>query len=266
MTDAAGPSRDGAPTLTVVFPAYNDAGTIASMVVAARLTARRVTDDFEIVVVNDGSVDQTGDILIELEKWIPELRVVHHASNQGYGSALRSGFARATKELVFYTDGDAQFDPRELTLLLEALTPDVDYVSGYKRHRADPALRVVLGRPYHALLRQAFGLKLRDVDCDFRLFRRSVLERLELHGTNGTFGIELLKKLEDARFRFREVPVNHYPRVWGRSQYYTLRHVLCQYVELFRLWLELSVRKTHLRPAPSSLPGVATADETNLAP
>ncbi|MGH9389112.1 MAG: glycosyltransferase family 2 protein, partial [Vicinamibacteria bacterium] len=97
--------------LSVVFPAYNDAGTIASMVVAARLAARRLADDYEIVVVNDGSADHTAEVLSELEAVFPELRVVHHPKNRGYGGALRSGFQTATKELIFYTDGDAQYDP-----------------------------------------------------------------------------------------------------------------------------------------------------------
>ncbi len=235
-------------SITALFPAYNDAGTIASVVVSARAALGRLSCDYEILVVNDGSRDHTGEVLTELEQLIPELRVIHHSVNQGYGAALRTGFAAATKDLVFYTDGDAQFDPREITRLVDALDDDggVDYVTGYRLRRADPFLRVTLGRPYHWAIRQAFGLKMRDVDCDFRLFRRNILQQVETTESNGSFCFELLKKLKDRGFRFREVPVSHHPRVYGRSQYYTPRRVVRAYIQLFELWVELVIRKSHL--------------------
>jgi glycosyltransferase involved in cell wall biosynthesis len=248
-------------SLSILFPAYNDAGTIASMVVTARMTAARLTDDFEIIVVNDGSQDHTGEVLSELAALVPELKVIHHRANRGYGRALRTGFSAASKNLLFYTDGDAQFDPRELERLLREMEDEVDYVNGYRTKRADPFLRVALGRPYHWLIRHAFGLRLRDVDCDFRLFRTSILQGLKLHESNGAFCIELLKNLEDAGCRFREVPVRHYPRLYGRSQYYTLRSVLRAYGQLFTLWTRLVVRKSHLHPSLSPLAGRVARDE-----
>lgn len=238
-------------SISALFPAYNDAGTIASVVVTARRALRHLTGDFEILVVNDGSRDHTAEVLTELDPLIPELRIIHHAVNRGYGAALRTGFAAATKELVFYTDGDAQFDPREVCLLADALDQGADYVVGYRTRRADPFIRVALGRPYHWLVRRAFGLRLRDVDCDFRLFRRSVLGQMELAESNGTFSIELLKKLHDGGFQFREVPVHHYPRVYGRSQYFRADKVLRGYHQLLVLWLRLVVRKSHRRSSAS---------------
>jgi glycosyltransferase involved in cell wall biosynthesis len=235
-------------SITLVFPAYNDAGTIASMVLSARRTARKLTSDFEIVVVDDGSRDGTQSILDELEALVPELRVLRHGDNRGYGAALRSGFAAATKDLVFYTDGDAQFDPRELPRLVERLTPEVDYVSGYRKRRADPPLRVLVGNPYHLLVRRAFGLSVRDIDCDFRLFRRQVLDEIELEESDGSMCIELLKKLQDSGCRFAQAPVSHYPRVYGRSQYFTIRGVLRSYLQLFRLWMRLVMRRKHREP------------------
>jgi glycosyltransferase involved in cell wall biosynthesis len=240
-------------SLSIVFPAYNDAGTIASMVLSARRTARKVTNDFEILVVDDGSRDGTDSILDELDSLVPELRVLRHEENRGYGAALRTGFAAATKELVFYTDGDAQFDPRELPRLLERLAPSIDYVSGYRKRRADPPLRVLVGNPYHLLVRFAFGLSLRDIDCDFRLFRRQVLDGLELEESEGAMCIELLKKLEDSGCRFAQAPVSHYPRVYGRSQYFTIRGVLRSYLQLFRLWMRLVVRRKHREPHPETM-------------
>src|SRR5512144_1190883 len=137
------------PGLSIFFPAYNDAGTIASLVIVAHMTAREITDDHEVIVVDDGSPDHTGALLDELAKAHAWLKVVHHPKNRGYGGALRSGFAAASKELVFYTDGDAQYDPRELATLLGARSADIDFVNGYKISRHDPVHRIVIGRAYH---------------------------------------------------------------------------------------------------------------------
>ena len=257
------PAKPGTPllSLSVLFPAYNDAGTIASMVMSARRRARRFTEVFEILVVDDGSEDATPEILAELEELVPELRVVRHETNRGYGAALRTGFREASKELVFYTDGDGQFDPRELDALLRCLTPDVDYVTGFRTHRADPFLRVLVGNPYHRFVRKAFGLRVTDIDCDFRVFRKRVLDAIELEEADGTMCVELLKKLEDGGFRFAEVPVHHYPRVYGRSQYFTLRGVLQSYARLFRLWVRLVIEKRHLEPSMPPLASVPARDE-----
>ena len=168
--------------LTVFFPAYNDAGTITSMVIGAVIAARRLTDDFEIVVINDGSQDATAEVLEELARMCPTLRVITHPENRGYGAALRTGFKTATKEFVFYTDGDAQYDPRELADLWARMAPGIDLVNGYKISRSDPLHRIVIGRLYHHFVKMLFGLRVRDVDCDFRLMRRSIFERVHLEG------------------------------------------------------------------------------------
>src|SRR5439155_19828548 len=130
-----------ANSITAFFPCYGDANTIASMVVLAERTLRRLTDDWEIVVVNDASPDHAGEVLAELVERYPRLRVVTHPVNRGYGGALLSGFQSATRELVFYTDGDAQYDPRELASLVKTLRPDVDVVNGYKIFRGDGPVR-----------------------------------------------------------------------------------------------------------------------------
>src|SRR5215475_10992605 len=185
------------PSLSIFFPAYNDAGTIASLVLVAHMTARTLTDDHEVIVIDDGSPDHTGALLDEMAGYFPWLKVVHHGKNRGYGGALRSGFETAAKELVFYTDGDAQYDPRELTKLYEALSPEVDFVNGYKISRHDPFHRVVIGRVYHWFVRTAFGLRLRDVDCDFRLMRRDVFRKVVLTRSSGVICVELMKKVQD---------------------------------------------------------------------
>jgi glycosyltransferase involved in cell wall biosynthesis len=238
-------------SLSVFFPAYNDLGTIASLVLLAHLTARRLTNDYEIIVVDDGSPDGTGELLGELAGQYSWLRVVRHEHNRGYGGALRSGFASATKDLVFYTDGDAQYDPREMTVLFDALGSDVDFVNGYKISRSDPLHRVIIGRVYHWFVKVAFGLRLRDVDCDFRLMRREVLDRVELTRSSGVICVELMKKVQDHGFRIAQAPVHHYHRSYGKSQFFNFARVARTLVDLARLWEELVVRKQHLRSRPA---------------
>src|SRR5216683_3157063 len=124
--------------LSVFFPAYNDSGTIASMVIRAVRTAAKLTSDFEVIVVDDGSADGTAAIADELARTYPQVRAVHHPTNRDYGAALQTGFRSATKELIFYTDGDAQYDPAELAALWRRMTPEIDLVNGYKISRSDP--------------------------------------------------------------------------------------------------------------------------------
>jgi glycosyltransferase involved in cell wall biosynthesis len=235
------------PGLSVFFPAYNDSGTIASLVISALQTARRLTADFEIIIVNDGSADATGRIADELARTYPEVRVVHHEKNRGYGGALRTGFASATREVVFYTDGDAQYDPSELELLWHALDEDVDLVNGYKISRSDPLHRIVIGRVYHHAVKLLFGLHVRDVDCDFRLLRASIFDRVALEKSSGVICLEMMKKVQDAGFRIAEVPVHHYHRAYGRSQFFNFRRLFKTALDVANLWVALVVRREHVR-------------------
>ncbi len=246
--------------LSVFFPAYNDSGTIASMVVTAVQTARRLTPDFEVIVVNDGSKDRTAAILDELARLYPELRIVQHERNRGYGGALRSGFGAARKELIFYTDGDAQYDAAELELLWRRLTPDVDLVNGYKISRSDPWHRIVIGRLYHHAVRLAFGLRMRDVDCDFRLMRRAIFDKVHLEKDSGVICLEMMKKIHDAGFTMAEVPVHHFHRAYGRSQFFNFRRIGRTAIDVLKLWIALVVRREHLRDGAD---GARTAVASN---
>ena len=247
-------------SLTVFFPAYNDAGTITSMVIGAVIAARQITDDFEVVVVNDGSQDATKEVLEELSRMCPALRVVEHPENRGYGAALRTGFASATKEFVFYTDGDAQYDPRELAVLWALMTPEVDLVNGYKISRSDPLHRIVIGRLYHHAVKLLFGLRVRDVDCDFRLMRRSIFERVHLEKNSGVICLELMKKVQDAGGRIVEAPVHHFYRAYGKSQFFNFRRIGRTLVDILKLWVALVWRKTHMA-APASVATASTDGE-----
>ncbi len=234
-------------SISAFFPAYNDAGTIASMVVTVLLTLRELSDDYEVIVVNDGSHDHTPLVLNELARVYPgEVRIVHHARNRGYGGALRSGFANATKEWIFYTDGDAQYDPRELKNLAVRANPDIDFINGWKIERHDPLHRIIIGRIYQYLIKYSFGLRLKDVDCDFRLMRRAVFDKVELTSDSGVICVELMKKVQDAGFRLTEIPVHHYHRAYGKSQFFNYSRLLRVARDLAKLWWRLVVHREHL--------------------
>ena len=237
--------------LSVFFPAYNDSGTIASMVIRAVRAASALTPDYEVIVVNDGSADATAQIADELAHTYPHVRVIHHPRNLGYGGALQTGFRSATKELIFYTDGDAQYDPGELSVLWERMTADADLVNGYKISRSDPLHRIIIGRIYHLTVSILFGLTVRDVDCDFRLMRRSIFEKITLEKTSGVICLEMMKKIQDAGFRIVEVPVHHYHRAFGRSQFFNFRRIAKTAVDVMRLWFALVVRRQRRHHAAS---------------
>ena len=235
--------------LSIFFPAYNDAATIASLVVTAIATARQLTSDYEVIVVDDGSSDATREILKELTPVYPELRVVHHSKNRGYGAALRTGFTEATKPLIFYTDGDAQYDPREVLLLWGQMTGKVDLVNGYKISRSDPLHRIIIGRVYHNIVSLLFGLTLRDIDCDFRLLRRSIFDRVSLVKNSGVICVEMIRKIQDAEFRIAEVPVHHYHRAHGKSQFFNFPRITRTLIDLSKLWYRLVLKGESHGPA-----------------
>ena len=237
--------------LSVVFPAYNDGGTIASMVSTASIACRQVTDDFEIIVVNDGSADYTACVLDELKNRYAELRVITHEKNQGYGAALRSGFSAATKDWVFYTDGDSQYNPLELLQLVDALNDQVDAVNDYKLTRNDSFMRIVIGRAYHNLVKFLFRIHIRDVDCDFRLIPRRILEEVELKSVSGAICLEMVKKIEDLGYVFAEIPVNHYSRKYGVSQFFVPWRIIRTLKQIGELYWSLVVKKEHLRKKTS---------------
>lgn len=239
------------PGLSVFFPAYNDAGTIASLVISAVQVAGTLTPDFEVIVINDGSRDDTPRILDELARVYPgHVRIVHHEKNRGYGGALRSGFATATKDLVFYTDGDAQYDPSEMVLLWKQMTGDVDWVNGWKISRSDPVHRIIIGRLYHHTVKLLFGLKVRDVDCDFRLMRRRIFEVVRLEKDSGVICLEMMKKFQDAGFRVAETPVHHFHRAYGKSQFFNFPRIFRTGVDVLKLWWQLVIRREHLKARP----------------
>jgi len=223
-------------SISAFFPCYNDEATIARMVELAASTIDECGVDGEIIVINDGSTDHSAEVIAAAAAREPRLRIVTHESNRGYGGALLSGFAAATRQWVFYTDGDAQFDPTELALLVDAAADDVDVVQGYKIRRADNIARRVIGRVYHRFVAFAFRLEIRDTDCDFRLIRKSALDRVALVHSTGVICVELVCKLQDSGARFVEVPIHHYAREHGQSEFFRFTRVVRSLKDLVGLW------------------------------
>ncbi|HLF28177.1 MAG TPA: glycosyltransferase family 2 protein [Anaerolineae bacterium] len=234
-------------SITAFFPCYNDAGTIPAMILRAVQTLRAITDDYEILVINDGSSDDSARVLDELALHYDCLRVIHRTRPSGYGGVLRAGFAAATKDWIFYTDGDAQYDARELAVLVAALDEGVDVVNGYKIKRRDPFHRVVIGLAYQYFVKLAFGLVIRDVDCDFRLMRRAIFENVTLESTTGTITFEMVKKIQAAGYRIVEVPVHHWYRQYGQSQFFNFPRVARTLIAMVGWWWRLVVKREHLR-------------------
>ena len=229
-------AQPGKPSVSIFYPCYQDWGTMGSMVLFSIQTAEKLGIDYDFTIVDDGSNPHTLALLAEITERFPQVSVVYHEKNRGYGGALRTGFASGTKEWIFYTDGDAQYDVRELALLLEKAGPDVDIVQGYKIQRHDPLHRIVIGRIYHWIVRIAFGLSIRDTDCDFRLIRRSVFDTVTLTSDSGVICAEMMTKFHRAGFRFVEVPVHHYQRAHGKSQFFNFPRLARVAWSLGGLW------------------------------
>jgi glycosyltransferase involved in cell wall biosynthesis len=237
------PTNPDVSSVSAFFPCYNDAMSIAKMVrdVHGALITR--VKDFEIIVVNDGSKDDSLTVLAHLADEISQLRIVNHEVNRGYGGALQSGFAAAQKQWIFYTDGDAQYDAAEIVRCIDAVTPTTDVVQGWKVGRGDSWYRKVIGRTYHHVVKRLFTLSVRDTDCDFRLIRHSLVDSVELNSTSGVICVEMMRKFEKANARFVEVPVSHYFRPHGKSQFFRLPAIAGSARQLFDLWFKLVVRR-----------------------
>lgn len=227
--------------ISVFFPCYNDQGSIGQLIDDAIITLKKITRDFEVIVVDDGSTDKSRKILQDYAKKYLQLKLVFHEKNQGYGGALKSGFRSCSKELIFYTDGDGQYDIKELPILFSLMTNDVNFVNGIKMSRQDPNYRIVVGNIYSLIARWLFWLPMYDVDCDFRLIRKSLVQKIVLKNNSGTICIELVKKAQRAGAKFRQVSVHHYKRQWGQSQFFHLNRLADTFRELISLWLKLMV-------------------------
>ena len=213
------------PSLTIFFPCYNDEGTIDQLVEDAFSVGFSLTDDLEVIVVEDGSIDGSRRVLERLRSKYDQLRLVYHERNRGYGAALRSGFEAATSEWVFYTDGDGQYDVNDLHDLVP-FTENADVVNGQKISRSDSWYRIWIGKVYAKVVGEVFELPIADIDCHFRLIRTALVKQLDLTADSGAICVELISGLAGLGARFEEVPVVHYSRQFGRSQFFQIRRII----------------------------------------
>lgn len=219
-------------------------------------TVEKLTDDWEVLIINDGSRKEDREALemiIHQFNKEQKIKIINHEKNRGYGGALRTGFKEVKKDLIFYTDCDAQYDPRELLNLHKALKPGIAMVNGYKIKRSDPWFRILAGRIYHYFVKYAFDLSLRDTDCDFRLIRREVFDpdvtsgrtAVRLFENTGTICVELVKKIDHHGFKIVEVPVHHYWRTSGKSQFFNFSRLAKTGMNLAKLWYKLIIQKEY---------------------
>jgi glycosyltransferase involved in cell wall biosynthesis len=226
------------PDLSLVFPVFDEAENLAELLETALQIAGRLDRDFEIVLVDDGSRDGSDVVIDGWCRAHPRIRAVRHEANRGYGAALRSGLAAARGQLVFFSDADLQFDLSELAKLLEH-ADEFEIVAGYREPRRDPWPRRVIAATWGLLVRGLFGLRVRDIDCAFKVFQRSVLEEIELASIGAFVNTELLVRARAAGHRIWQVPVSHRRRRWGRQSGAHPRVIGRAVVELIALYREL---------------------------
>ncbi|MGA2171923.1 MAG: glycosyltransferase family 2 protein [Sedimentisphaerales bacterium] len=222
-------------SISVFFPCYNEEGNVERVVRRAVEVCEELGADFEIIIVDDGSADGTGRIADALAAADSRVRVVHHCPNLGYGAALQSGIRAATKQLVFFTDGDGQFDTGEITLLLPLIEQN-DIVCGYRLDRSDPIVRKLNGWLWTRLVNLLFGMHIRDIDCAFKLFRREVFADMRMSSGGALISAEILARATRRGCRIAQVGVHHYPRTAGKQTGAKLRVILRAFKELFALY------------------------------
>jgi len=221
--------------ISVFFPCYNEQDNVAHTVERALEVLEKLNADFEVIIVDDGSTDSTGRIADEIASRNKRVKVVHHHPNLGYGAALQSGFKAATKELVFYTDGDGQFDISELPPLLP-LMDEVDIVTCYRLNRQDNLVRRINGWCWTKLVCLLFAMKVRDIDCAFKLYKREVFDHIELSSTGALINAEILARAVRQGYCLTERGVHHYPRTAGRQTGGRPRVILRAFKELIKLY------------------------------
>jgi glycosyltransferase involved in cell wall biosynthesis len=225
-------------SLSVFFPAYNEEANVENMVRMAQRVLPEVAGEWEIIPVNDGSKDRTGEIIDRLAKEDPRVHPIHHEKNKGYGGAVISGYNASKLDVVFFTDGDLQFDLREITLLIEKLD-EGDLILGFRKNRRDPWLRKLNAFMWGSLVKMLFGFHVKDVDCAFKMIKRRVIDKVKLSAGGAMVSTELLARSNLAGFRFVEVGVNHYPRVAGTQTGAKLSVILRAFKELFKLYAKI---------------------------
>ncbi|HKJ23714.1 MAG TPA: glycosyltransferase family 2 protein [Myxococcota bacterium] len=226
------------PELSILYPVFDEAGNVPTLLDETRRWAPRVAGRFEVIVVDDGSRDGSVEAVERARAGDARIRIVRHERNRGYGAALRTGLRAARGRLIFFTDADLQFDLSELEGLL-AHAESFDVVAGYRAPRRDPWPRRVLAFGWGTIVRAVFGLRVRDIDCAFKVFRREVIDAIPIASIGAFVNTEILLRAEQAGFRIHQVPVTHHPRRHGRQSGARPRVIGRALLELGRFWREL---------------------------
>jgi glycosyltransferase involved in cell wall biosynthesis len=228
------------PSISLVLPAYNEADNVEPLIAEATPALQAVTDEYEIIVVDDGSKDDTAGVTRRAMDRDPHVRLVQHPVNRGFGAAVYSGYVNAGKDWILYTDADRQFVLSELSGFVP-MTERADLIAGYRAPRRDPFLRVLYGKGWSMLCTLLFGYTVRDVDCGFKLFRREIVEKLapQVASRGATFSIEWLVRAKRAGYRFVELPVSHRPRLAGSQTGANVQVITRAFKELVRLRVQL---------------------------
>ncbi len=221
-------------SLSVFFPCFNEKEMVRPLTEKCLAVAAGICDDYEVIIVDDGSSDGTSELADQLAWEYPGVTVVHHPQNRGYGAALQSGFAAASKEYVFYTDGDGQFDVEELPRLLP-LAEHYDIVSGFRLNRQEGLLRKLNAYCWGKLVCFVFHLKVRDIDCAFKLYKRKLFDEIDLSSTGALIDTEILARAQRRGYTITQIGVHHHPRVAGQATGANLKVILRAFVELFKL-------------------------------
>ncbi len=204
--------------ISVFLPAYNEEENIQDSVLSIRDFLKKNFKKFEIVIINDGSMDKTPAVVLKLAKKYKEVRLINHKINLGYGAALRTGFKNSKYEIIFYTDADNQFDIRDLKKVIPLLKT-YDIVSAYRMKREDPLMRIFIAYVYNLIVRVVFNLKVKDIDASFKLYKKNVISSLSLKSNTGLIDAEVLIKAGRKGFKIGQIGVKHYPRLKGRTMY-----------------------------------------------
>ncbi len=224
--------------ISAFFPAHNEEANIVELAKKTSKVLSGICDEYEVIVVNDGSKDRTKEVVENLMKEDSHIKLINHEINKGYGAALKSGFYNAKYEWIFFTDGDGQFDVNEITKLIE-LSKECDIATGYRIKRQDPFYRKINAFAWGVLVKLLFGFNVRDVDCAFKLIKKEIIDKIKLEAEGAMISTELLAKANKLGYKIKEVGVNHYPRKAGKQTGAKLKVILRAFIELFKLYGKL---------------------------
>jgi len=225
-------------SLTVFFPCYNEQDNLETTIKNALETLQNINADYEIIIINDGSSDNTANIADKLAAENQRIKVIHHHKNLGYGAALQSGFKNAEKNLVFYTDGDGQFDISEMPPLL-TLIEKFDIVSCYRINRQDSLIRKINGFLWTKLICLLFRMKIRDIDCAFKLYKTEIFDNIKLSSSGALIDAEILARAVKKGYKITQKPVHHFSRTAGSQTGAKLNVILKAFIELFKLYRKI---------------------------